>query len=148
MTVPKRRPPSPHSCNWSRSPLRQWAAAKPSQVMKPNRATKTISAVQFTSCTAFLPTFRFLISGAPRGRALIFVGEVHDRSEHRTDDHPEHLVPIEKRNADPGRLDLVVEGRPDDRDELNQKKQIPPAPSAAPLALSIHVRPPVSRRLY
>src|SRR5271157_1067690 len=135
MMVPKRRPPSPHSCSRSRSPLRQWAAAKPSQVMKPNRATKTISAVQFTSCTAFLPTF---FVGAPHRRALIFGGEVHDRSEHRADDHAEHLVPIEKRNADPGRLDLIVKGRPDDRDELNHKQQVPPAPSAAPLALPIH----------
>ena len=37
MSVPKRRPPSPHSCSRSRSPLRQRAAAKPSQLMKPKQ---------------------------------------------------------------------------------------------------------------
>src|SRR5262249_58466672 len=57
-----RRPPSPHSCNRSRSPLRQCAAAKPSHVMKPNRATKTTSAVQFTSCTVAPPASCFRAS--------------------------------------------------------------------------------------
>jgi hypothetical protein len=37
------------------APMR--AAAKPSQVMKPNSNTNTIRAVQFTSCTAGLPYY-------------------------------------------------------------------------------------------
>src|SRR4029079_6845906 len=57
MTVPNRRPPRPHSCSRSRSPLRQCAAAKPSQVIKANSRTKIMSAVQFTSCTACLPVY-------------------------------------------------------------------------------------------
>ena len=41
--------------------------AKPSQVMNPNRATKMIRAVQFTSCTAFLPIFSFLSAAHHKG---------------------------------------------------------------------------------
>jgi hypothetical protein len=87
-----------------------------------------MSAVQFTSCTAFLPIF-------------VFIGEINNGGEHRPDDHPEQLVPVEERNADPGRLNLVVEGRPEDRDELDHEQEIPWAPSRAPCAALIHVSP-------
>src|SRR5579863_1126621 len=118
MRVPKRRPPSPHSCNWSRSPLRQFAAAKPSQVMKPNSTTKTMRAVQLTSATASLPRpalclFRMIWFsaepwGAPTapGQLLVVSREIDDRGQSGADDHPQHLVPIEERNAGPIRLRL------------------------------------------
>src|SRR6516165_2776336 len=38
----KRRPPRPHSCSKSRSPLRHLAAAKPNQVIKANNIMKII----------------------------------------------------------------------------------------------------------
>src|SRR5579863_5584091 len=112
MRVPKRRPPRPHSCSRSRSPLRQWAAAKPSHVISANSSTKIESAVQFTSDMA---------SPSPTlGR------EVDDRGENRADDHPEHLVPVEERDTRPVRLGLVVEGRPKHDDELHDEEQVPP----------------------
>src|SRR5580700_10513549 len=119
MSVPKRRPPRPHSCNRSRSPLRQRAAANPSQVMKPNRRTKTLSATQLT-CSM----------------SVSLGGEVDNRRGDRADDHPQHLVPIKERHAYPVGLGTVVEGRPQNRDELHEKQQVPPAPATA-LALYI-----------
>src|SRR5580692_707600 len=155
--VPKRRPPRPHSCSWSRSPLRQCAAAKPSHVMKPNSAMKMIRAVQFTSCTVCLPTFTSycLVSSAPRrGGApspddefaprLLLGREIDDRGQHRRDDHPEHLIPIEERDARPGRLDRVVERRPQHGDELNDQEQVPPAPAGALVSFLIHCFHPSS----
>ncbi len=47
-SVPKRRPPSPHSCSWSRLPARQREATKPSTVTSPKSRMKTISAGQLT----------------------------------------------------------------------------------------------------
>src|SRR6516165_1232396 len=174
MKVPKPRPPSPHSCNRSRSPLRQWAAAKPSQVMNANSSTKTISATQFTSLTRVPsspssarpePDHRCHCSGAassrsamalvksPSGFSLLFAHdlfgkplnafpdhaltaagfslgrEVNDRSQDRADDDPEKLIPVKERHARQCRLRLVVEGRPQHRDELDDEQQIPPAPS-------------------
>src|SRR5579863_605279 len=146
MSVPKRLPPRPHSCSTSRSPRRQRAAAKPSQVMNANSNTKMMSAVQFTSCTAFLPDFRFYRRNRPSS-PLVVGGEVHGGGEHRPDDHPDQLVPVEERNADPGRLNLVVEGRPEDRDELDHEQEIPWAPSRAPCAALIHVSPGSGSRL-
>src|SRR5215471_7377220 len=98
MMVPKRRPPRPHSCSRSRSPLRQCAAAKPSQVMSPNSTTRMISAVQSMIIALRVPL--------PVG------GEIDDRGEDRAEDHPQQLVPVEERQPDPGGLDLVVEWRP------------------------------------
>src|SRR5208282_4519534 len=107
MTVPKRRPPSPHSCNWSRSPLRQWAAAKPSHVMNPNSAMNTINAVQFTSCTAIPPNLVFLC------RSVVGAGcEVHDCRQNGADDHADELIPVEERYSPKRWLNRVVERRP------------------------------------
>src|SRR5580704_190208 len=151
--VPKRRPPRPHSCSWSRSPLRQWAAAKPSHVMKPNSAMKMIRAVQFTSCTACLPifTFLFLLPCIPatwrdnvtrrrplRSQLILLCREIDDRGQHRRDDHPEHLIPVEERDARPSRLDRVVERRPKHGSELNDQEQVPPAPAGALVSFLIH----------
>src|ERR1700688_4811758 len=142
MMVPKLRPPNPHSCNWSRSPLRQCAAAKPSHVMNAKSATKITRAVQFTSCTAFLPDFPFIVlcarpamrhDSVTRRRQLcgwLLLGrEIDDRGQHRRDDHPEHLIPVEERDARPSRLDRVVERRPKHGCELNDQEQVPPAPA-------------------
>src|SRR3984957_1315238 len=145
MMVPKRRPPNPHSCSWSRSPLRQCAAAKPSHVMKPNSAMKMIRAVQFTSCTACLPRLLGLISCVSgcliprwRGTDLVFGREIDDRGQNGPDDDPEHLVPIKERDARPGRLGRVVERRPQHGDELDDEEQVPPAPARAFFSLLIH----------
>src|SRR5689334_9279879 len=134
MKVPKRRPPSPHSCNRSRSPLRQWAATKPSQVMNANRSTKTINAIQFTSRTR-LPPERFARAWTA---GLRLGGEVDDRGQDRADDHPKKLIPVEERHAAKGRLYLVVEGRPDDRGELDDEQQVPPAPTILSAWPSVH----------
>src|SRR5579883_3267153 len=103
MTVPKRRPPSPHSCSRSRSALRQLAATKPSQVMNANSSTKITSAVQFTSRTKAPPQI-------VRGRSPLPVtgarlgGEVDDCGQNRADDHPKKLIPVEERHARKRRL--------------------------------------------
>src|SRR5580692_6329732 len=99
-TVPKRRPPSPHSCSKSRSPLRQLAAAKPSQVIKPNTDMKMIRAVQLASCTVFLPPPSAL-SCEVYVIALVFRRKIHDRGKHSADDHPKQLIPVEERQANP-----------------------------------------------
>src|SRR5215831_16443772 len=137
MRVPKRRPPRPHSCRRSRSPLRQWAAAKPSHVTKPNSATKTTRAVQFTSCTAFLRFYCFSACASFLRR------EIDDRRQDGADDHPGELVPVEERNARQRGLELVVERRPEDRDELDEEEQVPPAPSGASFAVVSHDGHPV-----
>src|SRR5665213_147646 len=144
--VPKRLPPRPHSFSWSRSPLRHCAAAKPSQVIKPNSATKTMSAVQLTSCmiSPRLTSSYFLISSLitkfrDADAALIFGRKINDRGQNGADDDPEQLIPIKERHTDPGWLELVVERRPDDREELDHEEQVPPAPSAALAALLIAV---------
>src|SRR5437764_7741729 len=116
MTVPKRRPPKPHSWSRSRSPRRQRAAAKPSQVMKRKSATKTTSATQFTSCMGSL-----------------LGGEIDGGGEDGADDDPEELVPIKEGHADEARLRLVVEGRPQHGHELDDEEQVPPAPPAPPV---------------
>src|SRR6185437_4136781 len=108
MKVPKRRPPRPHSFRRLRSPLRQWAAAKPSQVIKANKTMKTISAVQFTSATASPPRmFSDYVLGAEFDSAappLMGDGEIDNRGQDGAEDDPEELVPVEKRHADKRRL--------------------------------------------
>src|SRR5215510_12004863 len=81
MSVPKRRPPGPHSSNWSRSPLRQLAAAKPSQVLKPNSTTKTRRATQLTSCMTCL-----LLPGR----------DIDHRRQPGAEEDPEQLIPVEE----------------------------------------------------
>src|SRR6516165_5500415 len=95
MTVPKRRPPRPHSCSRSRSPLRQCAAANPSHVIRANSTTKTESAVQLRSSTAFPQSFIRFDSQVELGASLLD-GEVDDRGEHGTDQHQGKLEPIEE----------------------------------------------------
>src|SRR5271166_5768226 len=128
ITVPKRRPPRPHSCSRSRSPLRQLAAAKPNQVIKANNKTKIVRAVQFTSCT---------VSPLP-ALALVFGRKIHDCCEHSTDDYPKKLIPVEERHADPIGFCFVVKGRPEDGDKLDKKEQVPPAPRAPLFTWSVH----------
>src|SRR5262249_3183135 len=127
ITVPKRRPPRPHSCSRSRSPLRQLAAAKPNQVMKPNSAAKMMRAVQFTSCTAITPELR--VRGSARELHSILGREIDDRRQNGADNHPSKLVPVEERETGEGGLHRVIEGRPKNGDELDHEEQVPPAPS-------------------
>src|SRR4030081_2742113 len=112
MRGPKRRPPTPHSGRGWRSPLRQWAAAKPSQVMKPNSARKMMRAVQFTSCMASSGFFLIMVRDcAPELRSLLG-REIDDGRQDGADDDPKELVPVKKWDAGPGRLELVIEWRP------------------------------------
>jgi hypothetical protein len=60
--------------------------------------------------------------------------EIDNRGQDGAEDDPEELVPIEEGHADKGRLDSVVERRPDDGHELNDEKQIPPAPAVFPFS--------------
>src|SRR6202020_1582263 len=68
---------------------------------------------------------------------LFFDAEIDDRREHGTDDHPQQLEPIEKRNAEQVGLGPVVQGRPKGDGELDDEEQVPPAPATA-LFLSVH----------
>jgi hypothetical protein len=77
-----------------------------------------------------------LFASAPTG-SFMARGQINDRVQDRADDDPQELVPVKERNADERRLDLVVEGRPENRDELHEKEQIPPAPAAASLCLRV-----------
>src|ERR1700730_4883010 len=157
MTVPKRLPPSPHSCSKSRSPRRQRAAAKPNQVMKPNSSTKIVSATQFTSFMTFpLICLGFLTSD--RGGAtlrLLLGGQIDHRRDYGADEDPQELIPVEERNAHPIRFGTVVEGRPQHGDELDEKQQVPPAPFAAHSLCIVHgesllrsLRPPAARTVF
>src|SRR5262245_321139 len=51
----------------------------------------------------------------------IFGGEIDDRGEYGADQDPQELIPVEERDADPGRLDPVVERRPQRGDELDDE---------------------------
>src|SRR5215475_10826538 len=94
MIVPKRRPPRPHSCSWSRSPLRQCAAANPNHEIRANSTTKTESAVQLSSSTAFPQSFICFDNRVELGASFLD-GEVDDRVEHGTEQHQGELEPIE-----------------------------------------------------
>jgi hypothetical protein len=139
MMVPNRRPPSPHSCNRSRSPRRHRAAAKPSQVMKANSATKMMRAVQFTCGTeSSVPSRPRAPPARCLGWSLVLGRKVNYCGQDGAEDDPEQLVPIEEWHTDQRRFDPVVERRPENRDELNKKEQVPPAPSAALARLLVH----------
>ena len=84
------------------------------------------------------------VGGPNRVEALIVGGKINDRGQDRAPDYPQHLVPIEEGNADPGRLDRVVERRPQYGDELDDEEEIPPPPAASPFAALIHAVPPGS----
>jgi hypothetical protein len=60
---------------------------------------------------------------------LILGHEINDRGQDGSDDHPEHLIPIEERNPDPARVNPIVEGDPKTGDELDHEQQVPPAPA-------------------
>src|SRR5882757_9629625 len=128
MTVPKRRPPKPHSCSRSKSPLRHFAAAKPSQDTRPNNNTKIVSAIQFTFDTP-IPLILF---------RSVFGGVVDDGSQDRTAEDPSKLKPIKERNPDEGGFGLVVKWRIQRHHELDHEQQVPPAPAAALLIRCIH----------
>ena len=82
-----------------------------------------------------------------RSRRLVAVGrEVDDRREHRAHQDGEQLVPIEERDADPGRLDAVEERRPERHGELEHEEQVPPAPTASPLVPRVVHGAPRARR--
>src|SRR5271167_2960583 len=98
-TVPKRRPPSPHSWSKSRSPLRQLAAAKPNHVIKPNTAMKMIRAIQLTSGTVFLLPPSLALGYMVYVIRLVFRRKIHDRGKHGTDNYPKKLIPVEERQA-------------------------------------------------
>src|SRR5271163_182496 len=123
-TVPKRRPPRPHSCNRSRSPRRQRAAANPSQVMKPNSRTKTTNAIPFT-CGTTLPLETLCALSRFPG------GEIDHGREHRADAHPEKLKPVEEGDTEQRWLRLVIERRPENHEELHDEEQVPPTPFPA-----------------
>src|SRR5262245_33328075 len=100
-------------------------------VMNANSNTKTIRAVQFTSATAMLLLFNYRSKASSCDRhareltdSLILGREIDDRSQDRSDDHPQELIPIKERNARPGRFDRVVEGGPKHRDEQSKLPNI------------------------
>src|SRR5579883_84642 len=126
MSVPKRRPPRPHSCSTSRSPRCQWAAAKPSQVMNPNRAKKTMRATQLMSCMS-----------APA--RLAFGNQVDDRRDGGADQHQRELEPVEERQPDPGWLEGVVQRHPQCRYEFREQQEVPPVPAVMWLRPRHHI---------
>src|SRR5689334_2868716 len=113
MIVPKRRPPSPHSCSSSRSPRFQREATKPSTVTSAKKKRKTASAVQLTPPS--------LIARVPRLH-------VDDPGQQRADRDPEELVPVEEREAEEARLRLGVERRPEQEEVGQQEQEVPEAP--------------------
>jgi hypothetical protein len=72
------------------------------------------------------------------GWSLVLGRKVNYCGQDGAEDDPEQLVPIEERQTDQRRFDPVVERRPENRDELNKKEQVPPAPSAALARLLVH----------
>src|SRR5579863_6407867 len=99
--------------------------------MKPNSTTKTMSATQLTFCIASPGVGQLRLSGR----------KVDQCRENGAHDHPQHLIPVKERHSVPGRLGAVVEGRPEHPDELQDKKQVPPAPARASVGHFIHSRP-------
>ncbi len=111
--VPNDRPPRPHSSRLSVSALRQRAARKPMTVTARKKKMKTASATPFTpSFTVDAPSFWDLRARWSRCHSLyaIIVSAV-EMSTHS------HLVPVEERDADEGRVDLGVRAHPEHRHE-------------------------------
>src|SRR5580704_15750799 len=92
--------------------------------MKPNSRTKTTSAIPFTCGTTL--SLEFL-------RALLRIPshEIDHGGEHRAHQDPEQLKPVEEGDAEQRRLRLVIEGRPENHEELHDEEQVPPAPPVA-----------------
>jgi hypothetical protein len=61
---------------------------------------------------------------------LVFSRKINNRGKRGADDYPKQLIPVEERHTDPRGFDLVVEGWPKYGDKLDEKEQIPPAPTA------------------
>src|SRR4051812_36547400 len=114
ISVPKRRPPRPHSSRWSRSALRQRPATKPSTVTSRKKNAKTARATPSIPCTGRSPR-----------------PEVHDPRQKRRERHPEQLVPVEEREPQELRLDRRVQGRPQQSHDGDEQEQVPPARRAA-----------------
>jgi hypothetical protein len=70
--------------------------------------------------------------------ALVVGGEVDDRGQNGANQHEGELRPIEKWDAKPKGLGLVVEGRPQDDDILDDKEQVPQTPNTRLLLRFIH----------
>src|ERR1700730_4398997 len=142
MSVPKRRPPRPPSFSRSLSPRRQWAAAKPSQVMNPNKSMKTMSATQLISCMA--PPGLSIIVAARLLSLRGFGDPINDGRHGGADENQSQLKPVEERHADPGGLGGVVERHPQRHYELCQQQQVPPAPAMIRLRALHHTSPRVA----
>src|SRR5690242_11409302 len=76
-------------------------------------------------------TSRSRVGRASSWGAASLGDEVDHGSEGRADDHPEELIPVEEGDARQLRLDGVVEGHPEQRDERDDEEQVPPAFAAA-----------------
>ena len=63
------------------------------------------------------------------GAKLIFGRQINDRREDSAEDNPQQLIPVEEWHADPIGFGPVIEGWPENGDELDKKKEIPPAPT-------------------
>src|SRR5262249_57450100 len=61
-----------------------------------------------------------------------------DRGKRGADRYPEELIPIEERHADQRRLGFIVEWWPENRDELHEEEQVPPAPPPTLPLRSVH----------
>src|SRR5215472_2159897 len=110
MSVPKRRPPSPHSDNSLRSPRRQRAATKPSTVTNANKTTNTASAVALGVTALIL---------------LRFFGAIDRVKKQNAQQDPEQLVPVEERDAEQRGQERVVRADPEQRDVgWEQKKMV------------------------
>src|SRR5215472_6578159 len=109
ISVPKRRPPSPHSDNSLRSPRRQRAATNPSTVTNANKTTNTASAVALGVTALFL---------------LSFFGAVDRVKKQNAQEDPEQLVPIKERDAEQRRRERVVGAYPQKRDVRRQQKKM------------------------
>src|SRR5215472_13769554 len=139
-TVPKPRPPRPHSFRCSRSSARRHrAAANPTPVTSRNRTTKIVNDTALTLLMSVasrrgryplgqrgsiagpgMPAVRRGARRARRGRRPALgelaqqVGTPGDQGDDR---HPQELVPVEERPATPGGGQLVVERDPERRGE-------------------------------
>src|SRR5437762_4875722 len=89
------------------------------KVTRPKNAMKTISAVQFTAMSRSPVEFRSLSFGA----------EVNQCRKPGADQDPKKLVPVEEGDTGPHRLDRIVERDPQQTDEREQQKPIPPGAS-------------------
>src|SRR5689334_5951488 len=114
MTMPKPRPPSPHSLRCSLSSAwRQRAAAKPTSVTMANMTMTMVSATALPLMSVHLPLAVVHRLGAgtvtPLGQPAEQVGGA---GQDRDDRHPHELVPVEERESPEHRGEVVVERHP------------------------------------